>query len=94
MLILPHNEINLGLKHVSSYTHTVVKCLKTVCDERMLQEPSTTCSGAFGSHKFPVSVRTQLEIREGQRFNNFVKDLPAYLNKNVQKHKQDGITGR
>jgi hypothetical protein len=57
---------------------SVVRCLKTVCDDKMLQEPSTTCSGAFRSRKFPVSVRTQLEIREGQRFNNFVKDLPAY----------------
>jgi len=54
----------------------------------MLQEPRTTCSGAFGSRKFPASVRTQLEIREGQRFNNFVSDLPAYLHKNVQKKKQ------
>jgi len=56
----------------------------------MLQEPRTTCSGAFGSRKFPASVRTQLEIREGQRFNNFVSDLPAYLHKNVQTQKQDG----
>lgn len=56
----------------------------------MLQEPRTTCSGAFGSRKFPASVRTQLEIREGQRFNNFVSDLPAYLHNNVQKQKQDG----
>jgi hypothetical protein len=57
---------------------SVVKCLNTVCDERMLQEPSTTCSGAFESRKFSVKIRTQLEIREGQRFSNFVRDLPAY----------------
>jgi hypothetical protein len=68
--------------------HTVVKCLNTVCDERMLQEPSTTCSGAFESCKFSVRIRTQLEIREGQRFSNFVRDLPAYLyQKNLEKWK-------
>ena len=69
---------------------TIDRCRRIVCVARTAQEPSTTCSGAFGSCKFELMVRTHLEINDGHRFSIFERDLPASLK--VRRTKKASVT--
>lgn len=64
---------------------TVVKCLRTLCEERMLQEPRTTFSGASGFRKFSLREPTHFESNGGHLFNSFSKDFPASLNTTIKQ---------
>lgn len=60
-------------------TITVVKCLRTVCEERTEHEPSTAYSSALGLHKLLVNVMTHFEIIEGHLLIILIRDFPANL---------------
>lgn len=62
-----------------SKTNTIVRCLRTVCEERTAQEPRTACSGELGFRRLSVRLSTHFEIIKGHRFIIFRRAFPASL---------------
>lgn len=58
---------------------TIDKCLRTVFEVRIAQEPRTACSGELGSRKFSLREKMHFEIIDGHLLIIFKKDLPASL---------------
>lgn len=57
----------------------MVKCLRSVRSERMVQDPRTTYSGELGFVNFSVKTAMHLETIDGHLFNIFRRPLAASL---------------